>query len=283
MESEFFKRLVVGLISACITLGAIYFAYAPFGIVGTSVLIILIGALATLEFAGIAQKKDLELSRKALVTASTCYLIASLVAAFLIELYFLPTIVFAAALLYFFYRHRNPSHEPLNHISASAFSLIYVALPLSFALQLLYSPYVIEDGRLWIFYLVSVVKFSDITAYFIGKSIGKHPLSIISPKKTKEGLAGAIVGGFALSIAYCILARSMHLPINLDMFTAVILGLILPILGQLGDLSESLFKRDAGMKDSAHLPGVGGILDMIDSLIFTTPLLYFYIKFTHSL
>lgn len=283
MKGDFFKRLVVGLIAATIVLGAIYFAYAPLGIIATSVLVILFGAFGSLEFAGIAKKKDLELSKRALVTASTCYLIASLIAAFLIELYFLPTIIFAAAVLYFFYRHRNPSHEPLHHISASAFSLIYIALPLSFALQVLYSPYVVEDGRLWILYLVAVVKFSDITAYFIGRSIGKRPLSAISPKKTKEGLAGAIVGGFVLSVAFSILARSMHLAINLDMITAVTLGLILPLLGQLGDLSESLFKRDAGLKDSAHLPGFGGILDMIDSLIFTTPLLYFYIKFTHSL
>lgn len=281
--NEFLKRLVVGLISACIAFGAISFAFSPIGIVVTSVLTILVGAFASLEFAGIAQKKNLDLSKKTLVTASACYLIASLISAFFIELYFLPTLVFAAALLCFFYRHRNPSHQPLHHISASALSLIYIALPLSFALQVLYSPYIVEDGRLWILYLILVVKFSDITAYFIGKSIGKHPLSIISPNKTKEGLAGAIIGGFVLSVAFSILARSMHLAINLDMVTAMILGLILPILGQLGDLSESLFKRDAGLKDSAHIPGFGGILDMIDSLIFTTPLLYFYIKFTHAL
>lgn len=283
MKSEFFKRLVVGLISGLITLGAILFAYSPIGIIVMSLMVIMVGALATLEYANMAQKKNLELSRKALVTFSAFYLVGSLISSFLIELYFLPSIVFAIAVLFFFILHRNPSEDPLHHISASVMALIYIAIPLSFALHVLYTPYVAEDGRLWILYLILVVKCSDIAAYFVGKSIGKHPLSKISPNKTKEGLGGAILGGLVISLAFAFFTKSMGLPIHVDTTTAVILGIILPILGQMGDLSESLFKRDAGVKDSAHIPGCGGILDMIDSLIFTTPLLYFYIKFTHYL
>lgn len=283
MENDFLKRLGIGTIAGAIALGAILFAYTPVGIVITSLLVISLGCFASLEYAGIAAKKNLDLSKRSLVISTVFYLLASLVSAFFLELYFLPTIVFAISVFSFFVKHRNPTHEPLHHISVSAFCLIYIALPLSFALQILYSPYIIEDGRLWVLYLVLVVKFSDIAAYFIGRCIGKRPLTPISPQKTQEGLIAAIAGGCIVSVAFAVLSKSIHMPINMSLATAIVLGLVLSLLAQLGDLSESLFKRDAGLKNSAHLPGFGGILDMIDSLVFTTPLLYFYIKIVHYL
>lgn len=278
---EITKRLIVGLISALITLSIVLFAYSPLGIVACSLLVILIGAYGTLEYAGIAEKKNLLLSRTLLVSSATCYLIASLVSAFFIELYFLSGLVFALAVSAFFIHHRSVKGDPLHHISASAFSLIYVAAPLAFALQILYSTYITEDGRLWLLYLIFTVKCSDIFAYFVGKGLGKRPLTAISPKKTKEGLAAAIIGAAVASTAYIILIDHFGFSLRISPVAALFMGALLGLLGQMGDLSESLFKRDAGLKDSARLPGFGGILDMIDSLIFTSPTVYFYIKFTH--
>jgi phosphatidate cytidylyltransferase len=114
---------------------------------------------------------------------------------------------------------------------------------------------------------------ADIGAYTFGKFFGKTRLSDISPKKTVEGA----VFGITASVAVAILgAYSLHFPYCL--ITGITLGLIIGIASLLGDLTESLLKRDAGVKDSGQLiPGHGGILDRTDSYIFTAPLVYYFV------
>ncbi|MBW4556807.1 MAG: phosphatidate cytidylyltransferase [Trichormus sp. ATA11-4-KO1] len=114
---------------------------------------------------------------------------------------------------------------------------------------------------------------ADIGAYIIGKFFGKTRLSEISPKKTVEGA----VFGITASIAVAVLgAYYLHLPKFL--FTGVALGSLIGIASLLGDLTESMLKRDAGVKDSGQLiPGHGGILDRTDSYIFTAPLVYYFV------
>ncbi|MEA5516122.1 phosphatidate cytidylyltransferase [Nodularia sp. UHCC 0506] len=114
---------------------------------------------------------------------------------------------------------------------------------------------------------------ADIGAYIIGKFFGKTRLSDISPKKTVEGAVFGITASIAVAIAG---AYYLHLPQFL--FTGVALGLLIGIASLLGDLTESMLKRDAGVKDSGQLiPGHGGILDRTDSYIFTAPLVYYFI------
>ncbi len=114
---------------------------------------------------------------------------------------------------------------------------------------------------------------ADIGAYIIGKFFGKTPLSDISPKKTVEGAVFGIAGSIVVAIAG---AYYLHLPQFL--FTGVALGLLIGIASLLGDLTESMLKRDAGVKDSGQLiPGHGGILDRTDSYIFTAPLVYYFV------
>ncbi|TAF07353.1 MAG: phosphatidate cytidylyltransferase [Nostocales cyanobacterium] len=114
---------------------------------------------------------------------------------------------------------------------------------------------------------------ADIGAYIFGKFFGKTPLSNISPKKTVEG---AIFGITASVIVALSGAYFLHLPYSL--ITGLTLGLLIGIASLLGDLTESMLKRDAGVKDSGQLiPGHGGILDRTDSYIFTAPLVYYFV------
>ena len=133
-----------------------------------------------------------------------------------------------------------------------------------------------EAGSDLVFLLFLVVWGADMAAYYVGTYLGRRPLAPgVSPRKTIEGA----VAGMAGAIAAAFLARLwfMH---RLRVLDCVVLGLALGIAGLLGDLIESMLKRGAGMKDSAALvPGHGGILDRVDSLLYAAPVLYYYYLF----
>ena len=134
-------------------------------------------------------------------------------------------------------------------------------------------------GHLYVLWLIVVTKFSDMGAYVAGSLFGKHPLvPHISPKKTWEGFFGALVFSTA---GACGLLAIMHKQLAyLTQSHAVILGLVLGFAAIIGDLAESIIKRSADVKDSGRfLPGIGGALDLIDSILFTAPLLFFYLRF----
>ncbi|MCY4404173.1 MAG: CDP-archaeol synthase [Candidatus Poribacteria bacterium] len=132
-------------------------------------------------------------------------------------------------------------------------------------------------GMHLIFLLIGTVWCSDTGAYLIGRAVGKHKLiSQISPRKTVEGTIAGIVVGTIISIVFSLIFLNQ----TLSLLNAAIIGLLLSVLGPLGDLSVSLMKRTIGVKDSGDvIPGHGGFLDRCDSLIFSTPVLYYYIEF----
>jgi len=131
-----------------------------------------------------------------------------------------------------------------------------------------------DGGRSWIFLALFTTFGSDSAAFFIGRAIGKHRLAPnISPGKTWEGAIAGVLGAIIISLVLVII---LGLPLNYGQ--AIILGLLVSVLGQLGDLVESLFKRNMGVKDSGKLiPGHGGFLDRIDSLVFTGVVVYYYV------
>ena len=133
----------------------------------------------------------------------------------------------------------------------------------------------LEGGRNWVFFVLFVTWLSDTTAFFTGRRLGRHKLAPnISPGKTWEGAIGGICGAIAMSILF-FTPTPFQLP--LTYWKAIPLSVGVSILGQLGDLAESLLKRNMGVKDSGKLmPGHGGALDRMDSIIFASVAVYYY-------
>jgi phosphatidate cytidylyltransferase len=133
----------------------------------------------------------------------------------------------------------------------------------------------IEAGRDWVYLALLATFGSDTAAYFIGRAFGRHKMAPrISPGKTWEGAAGGLLGSVIVSLLFT-LNTPVQLPIGYG--TAVLLGLLVSVFGQAGDLAESLLKRSAGVKESGGLlPGHGGLLDRADSLLFTGAFVYMF-------
>ena len=172
--------------------------------------------------------------------------------------------------------------EPLRTMAYTLFGLLYVLWLFNFITKILYltprAPNGIVTGQFYVLYLIAVTKFADMGAYLTGSAIGRHLMvPHISGKKTWEGFFGAIV--FAL---LCSLALFKLMPGHLPALTwthATVLGVLLGLAAVLGDLAESIIKRSTDVKDSGNLlPGIGGALDLLDSLLFTAPLLFFYLR-----
>ena len=134
----------------------------------------------------------------------------------------------------------------------------------------------LDGGRNWVFLALFTTWASDTAAFFIGGKLGRHKLAPnISPGKTWEGATGGILGAIIVSILF-FTATPFHLP--LTYWQAIPLSILVSIFGQVGDLVESLLKRNMGVKDSGKLmPGHGGVLDRMDSIIFAGIVVYYYV------
>jgi len=177
--------------------------------------------------------------------------------------------LFAAA-LWFLYRFQ-PLEKAMGQLAVILFGWLYVPLLLGQLLSLRQ----LDHGVSWIYLVLAVVFASDTFAYFVGTTWGRHRLyPEISPKKSVEGALGGLAGSL---LAAC-LVRVTFLP-ELNGIDVLLLGLGLGVIGQIGDLFESMLKRSAGVKDSGGLfPGHGGILDRLDSLLFAFPFAYGYAR-----
>ncbi len=177
--------------------------------------------------------------------------------------------------------NRKDNRNAILGLSTTLFGVLYVSWFFSFIVKLhLLLPGF--DGAKLVLFIVAVTKCGDIGALLIGSWLGKHPLlPQVSPNKSVEGT----VGGLLCSALVAVLARSWLPP--MPYFTigyVALMGCFFGGLGQLGDLSESLIKRDCNVKDSGNVvPGIGGILDIIDSLLFSVPAFYLYISVVLSL
>jgi len=172
--------------------------------------------------------------------------------------------------------------SPLPTMAFTLFGLLYVIWMFNFVNKIVYLlPRSVDGhvtGQFYVLYLIVVTKFSDMGAYLTGTVIGKHRMvPHISPKKTWEGFVGALA--FSLLGSYGMFyLMPKHLSL-LNWTNATLLGLLLGFAAIVGDLAESILKRSTETKDSgSFLPGIGGALDLIDSLLFTSPLLFFYLR-----
>jgi len=166
------------------------------------------------------------------------------------------------------FKRRNTSGVIVD-ISTTLFGIMYVSWLFSFLIKIRS----LSGGVALLGALLLITKLCDIGAYLIGSRFGRIPLMPrISPKKSVEGGAGGLLFSILGAMACQPFLRFTYSHL-------VLLGLAIGVLAQLGDLSESLLKRDCGVKDSGGLlPGLGGILDSIDSVLFTAPVFYFYIS-----
>ena len=161
-------------------------------------------------------------------------------------------------------------------ISTTLFGLMYVPWLLNFIQKINFFPRV--DGHYYLLYFILITKCSDTGAYALGSLVGRHKMiPRISPAKTWEGFAGAILLSTLASLLFAQFLGDKMTGMNWK--HAIILGVLLSIGAVIGDLIESLFKREAGVKDSgSFFPGIGGILDLLDSLLFNAPIMYLYLR-----
>lgn len=236
---------------------------APIWVFGATV--VLVAALGQWEFTGMFERSGVRVFRAlgliggTLVTASFALPISERAA-------------FTGALLLVLSAALWPPRDGVidwRGMTVTAFGIVYVNWLLGYAFWLRD----LESGKEWVFLLVWVTWLGETAAYLVGSVVGRHALApLISPKKTVEGAAAQLV----MSVVAALLARAWFFP-ALSLPGAILVGVVLGVVGQVGDLVESALKRSVGVKDTGSLiPGHGGMLDRIDSLLFNTPVLFYY-------
>lgn len=243
----------------------------------------LLGGVALLEFFGMAQKRDLH-PFTTMGTATGVGLIAMVFwtlavrndagLAGEIEFAFLICLIPAVGLCQLC---ASDNERGLASVASTLFGVLYVALLLNVLQKIRFFPDL--DGAWWLLYFIVVSKMSDTGAYCTGSLIGKHKMiPRVSPGKTWEGFAGGILFSIASSWAFLHFAGDHFAGFTLPQ--ALALGALLGVGSVAGDLVESLIKREAGVKDSGgFFPGVGGMLDLLDSLLFNAPFMYLFLKY----
>jgi phosphatidate cytidylyltransferase len=286
----FLRRLLSFVILWGVVLGAIFAGKNLFAELLFLVLMLAIAGLGLIEFYGLVEKRGLACFKRwgilggLILMGSTFIYLEGWVIRYQhpakandFETGILILFVLGLCLRQFF----SKSTVGLVAISTTLLGLMYVPWLLNFIQKLHFFPAVNSvavDGNFFILYFILVTKFSDVGAYVTGSLLGRHKMiPRISPGKTWEGFAGAVVVSTGASLLFTHLAGPRLYGMNLLHATA--LGIILSLAAVVGDLIESIFKREAGVKDSGQLfPGIGGILDLMDSLLFNAPLMYLYLR-----
>lgn len=267
--------------------------------VGVWVLLCLIAACGQLEFYNMVNKAGMPAFRLVgtacgvlLITATFGRIGPDPVA--VADTYGWEQIVLLASLMVVFLRQfpQKNNDKPIITMAVTLLGIWYVPLLLNFFTRLTFVwerggmlESVGVTGRQLVLYLVVVVKSSDVGAYLVGKKFGRHKLvPRLSPKKTWEGLAGGLALGVVSSMVFAACGGWCVGTLCMGPIHAFVLGLLLTGVGVLGDLFESLIKRACDVKDSGTLiPGMGGVLDVLDSLLFAAPALYLYARMVLSL
>ncbi len=293
--SELFKRILVAMIGIPLTVLLIYAGGIAF-----TVAVAIISSMAIIELFKFFSKKGVypyvktAIFTNVLLFSFTYFYIEDAVSDEHGKLLF-PALLIAIIILFLMTGLWSRKPNTTLNIMSSLGGLLSISLTFIFLILLRqYSDiYILTQGELslsgnliagreaeFLLSLLIAIWLCDTAAYFVGKSIGKHKLfPSVSPKKTWEGA----VGGFLGAVAGFYLCA--NLPLLLDGFPlshTIIIGVIIGISGQLGDLAESKLKRDTGIKDSsAILPGHGGILDRFDSIMFVIPSVFIYLYFVN--
>jgi phosphatidate cytidylyltransferase len=266
-----------GVVLFGVVLGAAFLGYWGFG-----ALMLLITVVGVWEFYQLAMAKGampqrcmgIVTSILLLVTAFSAILLAvpcvESVVGELLPFVLLATIA-AFALIFFVEVFRN-KENPTQNIASTIMGVIYVALPMSL---MLFIPFMLSPDKWnpWIFlFYLFLVWGNDVFAYLVGISIGRHKMCPrLSPKKSWEGFFGGVLGSLAMGVLGAYVVEGNYL-------VWLGLALVVSLSSVVGDLVESMFKRDAGVKDSGNfIPGHGGMLDRFDALILSAPFAFVYL------
>ena len=261
----FYRRLISSLVLALVFILSLFilpkWTFAA--------LLIIFCALGTYEFFLLIERKGISALKLPGILIATAIPLTIFTEFQLTKGWELFFIVLAIFILFVIQFTRKNNAQAIVTISLTLFGIFYVSWLLSFVMRI----FLLSHGARLVFFLVLVTKMGDVGAYIGGTYFGKHALiSRISPRKTIEGTVFAFLTTLlfsCLSIIYLPQIPLKHL---------FLLGLLLGALAQIGDLSESLIKRDYKIKDSGVLiPGFGGVLDLVDSILFAAPAFYFYL------
>jgi phosphatidate cytidylyltransferase len=282
----FGRRLLSFVILWTILLTALFSKYRMLSDSVFLVIIVFLGVTGLVEFYGIVEKRDLVCFKGWGVLGGVLLMVGTFLNLTGVlgrsgsparvndfETSFLILFVLGLCLRQFFSRSNTAG---ILAISTTLFGLMYVPWLLNFIQKINFFPGV--DGHYYLLYFVVITKFSDTGAYVVGSLIGRHKMiPRISPGKTWEGFAGALAVSVLVSLLLVyFLGEKMS---GMTWTHAVVLGLLLGLAAVVGDLIESIFKREAGVKDSGKFfPGIGGILDLLDSLLFNAPIMYLYLR-----
>lgn len=274
------KRLFLSMVVVPSVFCILFFAFNVWFQYAVALAVALLTCVAVWEYEQFVKAKGGRLVMRAIILFTLLEVFSFFISAQNPSFAGLPLTIFFAAFLFVFILHFKENEGAIVNIAVSSFGLTYIVVPMGMILGILYSSKG-EDGRWWVAYLLTVTKIADAGAYFGGNLWGKTKLAPkISPGKTVEGtFVGLLCACVASFVFYWISASSLSVRFTLSPLEALLFGLVLGLIGPLGDLSESLLKRDANKKDSNALPGLGGVLDMVDSLLFNAPILFIYLYF----
>ena len=201
-----------------------------------------------------------------------------------------PEIILGLTFFGCFIHFASVGKPPIVNISTTFFGIIYIGVPLGLFVRMMFffTFNGMEDlsfqGGWWIIYLLVVTKSGDMGGYFIGRYFGRRKIAFkFSPNKTLEGAFGCLFASIVMSWLVCFLGKKWGGVFSeFSYVQSLWLGVAIGVFGQVGDLAESFLKRDVDVKDSNTIPGVGGILDMVDSLLFTAPIVYIFLRILYS-
>jgi phosphatidate cytidylyltransferase len=257
-------RILSGVVLLFVFIGGIWF-FSPFQLLLLAEIVLVLGFL---EYAQLASRLGTPIPKLAAGTAAVTTCAALGWPGLPVEVPMMAALVAFAAIAI---GGDSPGAQVLHRISASLFPAIWLGLPLGALVALRWLA-----GREVVLLLLVAIVASDTAQYYSGSLFGRRRLApVISPAKTIEGAAGGFVGG----IAALAIGGAWWLP-SVGTLPLVVLGAVVAALGILGDLFESLLKRSAEIKDASGLiPGHGGVLDRIDSLLFAVPAYYLFVRY----
>ncbi|MHB1299032.1 MAG: phosphatidate cytidylyltransferase [Gemmatimonadaceae bacterium] len=272
--SELTKRILVAVVGIPVIAGVLHLGDAPLAI-----LLSIAAALAAWEYGRLAQGAGARPLTGWLIVLSA--LVPLGMHALRLGLWVPPislVLLLVPALLTVALWTRGSAGKPIEAVATTIFGVLYTGGMLAFVYALRYHRFAVGDeaGALLVFFPVALTWINDSGAFFIGRAFGKRKLMpSVSPGKTVAGAVGGLVASAIGAWAYVHFLLGPRAGLGLTVPAVILVGVLVSVVAQVGDLVESMLKREAGVKDSSRLiPGHGGVLDRADSLLFSIPVAY---------